>query len=160
MTRCITTLEIVKDYFTYRLNTDEIIDFESAKLNESTTNCKFVRYETLLAFRKLGLKAEQANRECFDRYIEKLLNDEEHSDRKIFKSLKDIADILFEDNCINWGRIVILVSFCTYFTFKYSCKVNNMNKASKFACKLIEWLTTSITCKFGIWIECNGGWVS
>ncbi|CAF0791422.1 unnamed protein product [Brachionus calyciflorus] len=163
MTRYITTFEIIKDYFTYRLNTaDDEKDCQSI-----TKNCKpeskYVSQETLISIRKLAIKAENDHRESFDCYLNKILFDtkillDENCETKIMNQVKDITNMLFDDNCINWGRLIILLSFTTYLTFRYSCKVNSINKASSFVRKLMEYLTSFITCKYGIWIECNGGW--
>lgn len=160
MTRYIATLEIIKDYFAYRLNTGE----EGQENSNCKLESKYVSQETLVSIRKLALKAEYEHRDCFDCYLNKILFEanlvnDKTIESKILQRAKEIANLLFEDNCINWGRIIILVSFITYLSYRYSCKVNNINKATSLACKLIEWLTSFITCKYGIWIECNGGWV-
>lgn len=165
MTRYITTLEIIKDYFAFRLNTtDEVKDpYQNISIN-CKADCKFVSPETLISIRKLALKAECEHRESFDCYLNKMLFEtkiimDQNCETKILNQIKDIANMVFEDNCINWGRIIIIISFLAYLSFRYSCKVNSISKASSLACKLIEWLTSFITCKYGIWIECNGGWV-
>ncbi|RNA32333.1 apoptosis regulator BAX-like [Brachionus plicatilis] len=164
MTRYITTLEIIKDYFAFRLNsTDEVKDPYQNISKNCRADCKFVRPETYLTIRKLALKAECEHRESFDCYLNKMLFEtkilmDENCETKILNQIKEIANMVFDDNCINWGRIVIIISFLAYLSFRYSCKVNSISKASSLACKLIEWLTSFITCKYGIWIECNGGW--
>ena len=157
MTRCVTTLEVLKDYFMYRLN-DVSGCGESALQPENES--KFVSNEALEMIRKLILEAEQKHHECFDIYINESKCKLPQDTYEIIKSLQDIAEKLFEDNCINWGRLLALISFIAYYTYSYACAVPDINTASTFACKMIEWLTSYITCRAGMWIECNGGWVS
>jgi hypothetical protein len=193
MTRYVTTLELVKDYFAYRLNTGENYESAESTSNENIQECRYISKDLVVSFRRLAIRAENENRECFDLYLEKILFDKHLSnnqyynnnhqatttsasdynsqqsntesstkmsfENRILNKAKQITDLVFDDNCINWGRITILISFFAYLTFKYTCKVNNLKSASSLACKLIEWLTFYITCKYGIWIECNGGWV-
>lgn len=165
MTRYITTLEIIKDYFAYRLNASDDVKDSCQKINEiCKTDSKYISRETLISIRKLALKAEYEHRESFDCYLNKILFEtnilmSDECESKIMNQVKDISNMLFDDNCINWGRMIILISFLTYLSFRYSCKVNSISKASSLACKIIEFLTWFITCKHGVWIECNGGWV-
>ena len=154
MTRCVTTLEVIKDYFMYRLN--EIVGRTDATL-EADEN-KFVSSEALEMIRKLVLEAEHKNHECYDLYINESKCKLPQDTYEIIKNLQEIAEKLFSDKCINWGRLISLISFIGYYTFSYACNVPDINTASTFACKMIEWLTSFITCKAGMWIECNGGW--
>ena len=156
MTRCVTTLEVLKDYFMYRLN--EVGGRGEPSIEQEREN-KYVSTEALEMIRKLILEAEQKNHDCFDVYINESNCKLPQDTYEIIKSLQVIAEKLFEDNCINWGRLLALISFIAYYTYSYACSVPDINTASTFACKMIEWLTSYITCKAGMWIECNGGWV-
>lgn len=159
MTRCVTTLEVLKDYFMFRLN--ESTACRNAETSEQIqADCKYVSPDALEMIRSLANEAEERHRECFDVYINEVFNESPKDTFEIIKKLQEIAEKLFEDNCINWGRLIALISFIGYFTYRYACQMQNIELASTFACKMIEWLTSYITCKAGMWIECNGGWVN
>lgn len=149
MTRYVTTLEIVKDYFAYRLSNGQ---------QDESSSCKQTSSQVLVSFRKLAYRVENQQRHLFDEYLNKTLDVPLH-EKEIVEHVKNITSLVFDDNCVNWGRIVALVSFVAYVSLRYARLVNDLTNATSFACLLIEWLTFFITCKYGIWIECNGGWV-
>jgi hypothetical protein len=159
MDKCISSLEVVKDYFTFRLNESNNLAkndyFKSIELQNQK--------DIMNTIRMLCYEAESKNRENYDYYIgytlEKFDDLSKNDYCSLIEKLKDIADLLFSDT-IDWGRIISLVSFVSYFSYKYAWMNKDLSLASSCACKLIEWLTGYLTCKCGMWIECNGGWVN
>lgn len=159
MEKCISSLEIVKDYFTFRLNESNNLaknDYFKNQTNHET------KRDIMNTIRMLCYEAETKNRENYDYYIgytlEKLDNLAKNDYCLLIQKLQDIANLLFSDN-LDWGRIISLISFVSYFSYKYAWLNKDLGRASACACKLIEWLTSYLTCKCGMWIECNGGWV-
>ncbi|RNA29895.1 Bcl-2 1 [Brachionus plicatilis] len=159
MEKCISSLEVVKDYFTFRLNESSNL----AKKDYFKSSSLEGQKDVLNTIRMLCYEAETKNRENYDYYIgytmEKLENLAKNDYCMLIQKLQDIANLLFNDN-IDWGRIISLLSFVSYFSYKYAWLNKDLGRASACACKLIEWLTSYLTCKCGMWIECNGGWES
>jgi hypothetical protein len=159
---CVSTLEIVKDYFRFRLNEGKNLAeqksdyFSSIKFDDQSPSQKI-----FATIRQLAYNAELQNRECFDHYIkctfEKI--DDLKNINELEKKLRGVAELLFNDNEISWSRIIIILSVVTYLTYKYAWIQRDLVLISSFACRLIEWITSYFACKFGMWIECQGGWV-
>lgn len=164
MDKIISTLEVVKDYFTFRLNESSNLNKKAneyfADLSSQEIDCKSKIFNTI---RMLSYESELKNHKTYDSYISYILDklDDISKDDFYFLILKlqDIANLLFSDNIIDWGRIISLISFVSYFSFKLAWIHKDLSQASTCACKLIEWLTSFLTCKCGMWIECSGGWV-
>ena len=176
MTRCIINLAVLRDYFAHRLNTADLCPSspESTLVRDSDDD-ETTATATLLAFRECCLRAESEHRPLFDSYLDKmvLLGKEDTAEeesrahlgrrsRSLLKGVRELAERVFEDGRVNWGRICIVCSFGAYVAFRYACGKagGEAERASRLACKLLEWLALFVTCRLGIWIECNGGWVS
>lgn len=175
MEKCTSSLEIIRDYFTFRLNESHNLNKLYSKNSddyfrierESGDNAKI---EILTTIRMLGFEAEQQNRDCYDNFINYLFSkirlDELQNNDFYFLvvKLQEVGNALFghrgENNGMDWARILAFISFVSYLSFKFAWLSRDMTQTSACTCKLIEWLTSFLTCKCGLWIECNGGWVS
>lgn len=165
MTRCILTLEVLKDYLLFRLNEKSTGCCSTAaaiksKIQSEPCNCKYVKSESLEMIRILAMEAEVKNREIYDNCITYQLIEYKKDYNLIAKNIQNTGEKLFDDNCINWGRIIAFISFLGYYNYRFACCIQNYELASAFSMTLIEWFTYFLTCKVGMWIEANGGWVS
>jgi hypothetical protein len=173
MENFISTLEVVKDYFTFRLNEASSLNNLKIDYFQSPIDQK-LNYKQIVLFtiKKLAFEAELKNKECFDYYInytlEKMNKNSTSNKTRIgefsilINKLQDITQLLFNDKIVDWARIIALISFVSYLSYKFAWILMNKNieATSACACTLIEWLTSYLTCKCGMWIECNGGWES
>lgn len=160
------SLQIIKDYFMFRLNEWNKLSrtlpsdyFRSRRLSTTTTDITFT-------FRALAYEGELFNRDEYDRFIDcvlfaridNVIIDDFFS---LIVKLQQLGNVLFGDKRgVDWPRIVSFVSFVSYVSFKFARLNRDLKMASRCACKLIEWSTSYLTCKCGLWIECNGGWVN
>lgn len=70
-----------------------------------------------------------------------------------FETFLNVAMNIFQDGCVNWGRIVTLF----YFGYKLAIQVLTQVPLIKM---IIEWVVKFIKEKLVNWIVEQGGWVS
>ncbi len=159
---CVTTLEIVRDYFTFRLNeAKNLAEHKSDYFASVDLECLTPRDKIFATLRQLTYSAELKNRECFDRYINFTFNQIDDLKKlcELERKLQQVAESFFNDHEISWSRIIVILSFVAYMSYKYAWMQRDLTLATACACCLVQWLTTYLACKFGMWIECQGGWV-
>ena len=159
MAKCMSTLEVIRDYIMYRLNESDSCREAQAKAQTNKCDCRYSTQDSCNKIRAYAIEAETTNKKTFDSFINEILDNNSLECYEIIQKLQEVADGLFQDQCINWGRLVALISFIAYFAYRYVVQMQDIEVAGVFTCKLLEWFTSYITCKAGMWIECNGGWV-
>ena len=75
-------------------------------------------------------------------------------DRSQLHLIDNIATNMFDDEMVNWGRIVTLCAFCGYLA-RY-CEERHIPDCSDDVTKI---LSNIIINRLGLWIVANGGWV-
>lgn len=68
--------------------------------------------------------------------------------------INSIANRLFSDGKVNWGRIVTYCTFCGYVS-NYCCSLGIQNCNEEIA----DALGKFVVDRLGVWIIDNGGWV-
>ena len=90
------------------------------------------------------------NRENFEEMCSVL----ELSTSSIYRSVQQIFRAMFEDNTINWGRILSLLAFGGHLA-QY-CSKNRMGEVTE---SLTAWTSAFIYTRLQAWIVEHGGWV-
>lgn len=102
---------------------------------------------TARTLRKLSDNIERTNPDIFKEMCSKL----NFSQETIFISFREVANKMFSDGIINWGRIATLFAFVAQVA-KY-CSENDMSEQID---NIIEWTARFVTEMY--WIEQQGGW--
>lgn len=76
------------------------------------------------------------------------------NDTNAFSTFVSVADEIFEDGTINWGRIVAVYTFASRLAAH--CKKHNPESEERIALYAGKYVAS----KLGKWILDNGGWVS
>lgn len=75
--------------------------------------------------------------------------------REQLELLHNIATNMFDDQLVNWGRIVTFHAFCGYLA-RY-CEERHIPDCGDL---IAEILANIVVNRLGLWIVANGGWVS
>jgi len=75
-------------------------------------------------------------------------------DREQLKVIDGIATSMFEDEIVNWGRIVTFCAFCGYLA-RY-CEERNIPDCADDVARILGDIVVN---RLGLWIVANGGWV-
>jgi hypothetical protein len=76
-------------------------------------------------------------------------------ERSQLELLHSIATSMFDDQVVNWGRIVTFHAFCGYLA-RY-CEERKIPDCGDL---IAEILANIVVNRLGLWIVANGGWVS
>ena len=91
----------------------------------------------------------------YDAIFKKFIQDLSIDELNGFQTLANVADELFREGPINWGRIVALYAFGGYVA-RYSVSAKDSDVINMIG----EFLGFYVSKKLGSWIHENGGWVS
>ena len=101
-------------------------------------------------------------RRCVDKLLDKheinfngMIQRLQVTDETVCEALATVSNVMFEDNIVNWGRIVGLYAFSGRLA-QY-CVENDMEI---FSIHIVQFLGQYVGEKFGEFIKENGGWVS
>lgn len=89
----------------------------------------------------------------YDDIFKKFIQDLSINELNGFQTLANVADELFREGPINWGRIVALYAFGGYVA-RYSVSPNDIDVINMIG----EFLGFYVSKKLGDWIRENGGW--
>jgi len=95
-------------------------------------------------------------KEVSDRHdivLKSMVNKLNIDDGNMFQTFINVADEIFEDGQINWGRIIVVYAFAARLTSHF--RKNNTNQDEKVALYVGKYVGN----KLGRWILDNGGWV-
>lgn len=95
-------------------------------------------------------------KEVSDRHniaLKSMVNRLNIDDGNTFVTFTNVADEIFEDGQINWGRIIVVFAFAARLT--ESLRKNNSAQEDKIALYVGKYVGN----KLGRWILDNGGWV-
>lgn len=74
-------------------------------------------------------------------------------DDNMFETFINVANEIFDDGRINWGRIVVVYAFASRLTSHFRKKDSNQDE------KIALYVGKYVGNKLGLWILDNGGWV-
>ena len=95
-------------------------------------------------------------KEVSDRHdiaLKSMVNRLKIDDGNMFHTFTNVADEIFEDGQINWGRIIVVFAFAARLT--QSLRSENISQEDKVALYVGKYVGN----KLGRWILDNGGWV-
>ena len=87
--------------------------------------------------------------------MHKLVEHLELREREQLNLINDIATSMFDDQRVNWSRIVTLHAFCGYLA-RY-CEEHVFSDCADDIARI---LGSIVVNRLGLWIVANGGWVS
>lgn len=94
---------------------------------------------------------ERDNYESFEDMCVQL----ELSTASVYLSVEHVCAGIFDDNVINWGRVLTLLAFGGHLS-RY-CLLNRLGQVSD---SLVQWILVFISLRLKGWILDHGGWVS
>ena len=74
------------------------------------------------------------------------------SDHSCYSTFKNVADELFADRKMNWGRVVALYAFGSELALR--CEHDGINDVKVIP----SYLATFVADNLSVWIRANGGW--
>lgn len=122
--------------------TDVIASFEESSKAPQNRYCKTMR-------RTVKEMSDRHNI-AFKSMVQKL----NVNDTNAFSTFVSVADEIFEDGTINWGRIVAVYTFASRLAAH--CKKHSPDSEERIALYAGKYVAS----KLGKWIHDNGGWVS
>lgn len=105
---------------------------------------------TAKTLRRLAADLERQHGDLFKNMLNSLNSPGKNTD-----TFQRIADEMFSDQVINWGRIAVLYTFAGHMAVH--CENSNRQVESE---KVAYWLSTFVNRKLSNWIVKAGGWVS
>lgn len=141
----ITTRSIVTDYFDWRLN------------NRTIPNSRL-----LLIVRRIADEAETAYHSQLPTFNFRV--PVTAIDRQTLNNIqmfhREIADKLFDDGIVSWGRIISFIAFSALFAQNIVRQQANNITDNLIISSIIDWTTNFIDTAFREWLERQNYWVS
>jgi hypothetical protein len=138
-----TTRSIITDYFDWRLN------------NKTITNNRL-----FLIVRRIATDSEASYRSqpAFNLQFSTLSIDLQTLDN--IKTIHDeIANHLFNDGGISWGRIITLIAFSALLAERIIQQPSENLSPNVVISSMIDWTTNFIETNFQIWLQSQNSWV-
>ena len=122
---------------------DVVVNFGSENDKKSPNRyCKTMR------------KMAQEVSERHDIALKSMVNKLNLSDSNTFETFIHVADEIFEDGQVNWGRVIVVYAFAARLT-------QHLRKSRpEYEEKIALYVGKYVGNKLGRWIVDNGGWVS
>ena len=151
--------------------------FSSSPLDQVRRDAEFMAKDVVVNFGGIGRSPNRApNRYCktlrrtvkelsdrHDLVFKGMVNRLRPDESSAFPTFVIVADEIFDDGQVNWGRIVAVYAFAArlakYYIDTNSCIESDTKKLSHYQEKIALFVGKYVANKLGQWILDHGGWV-